>query len=298
MKKMVFVTVAMFLTFLATSSAFAALSDGLVAHWGFDNCDATDVSGNGYTGAIHGDPECVQGIQGKALRFNKVDSVNGNGCGQPGGDYISIPPIPAIWVSGFTVCAWAKFEANRSFERIIDFGNGRGDQGGLNVDFGREGTSSNLFMESWIDSDSATNTTTGRIDAGGIINGGFRFYCATINNSFKFMTLYIDGDAVQQKIGHEIFNVARTDNFIGHSNWCEFDPDFKGTLDEIYVYNRDLSKSEIQELMSGGCTATFDYATSTLHVPCLNLGTISWWLDLGTYSSNPFLLNITNFGVK
>ena len=111
------------------------------------------------------------------------------------------------------------------------------------------------------------------------------------------MTLYIDGDAVQQKIGHEVKNVVRTHNFIGHSNWCEFDTDFKGTLDEIYVYNRDLAGSEIKALMSGGCTATFNPVTSIVHIPCFDLGTI-FWLDLGVSSWDPLLLYITNYGVK
>jgi len=297
MKRMVSVTVLMFVAFLATSSASASLSDGLVAHWSFDNCNANDDSGHGYNGTIQGDPECVQGVQGKALRFNKVDSDNG--CGRPGGDYIVVPTLPAILIDGLTVCAWAKFEADRSFERIIDFGNGRGDVGGMPIIFGRLGTSSNLDMESWINSNSTTNTTTGRISAGTIINSAFRFYCGTINSSFKLMRLFIDGEMVQEKIGHEVMNVTRTHNFIGHSQWCNADPDFKGTLDEVYVYNRDLSPTEIQELMSGGCAATYNVTTGTIHVPCFNLANTTFWLDLSVYSGiPPFLLKIDDYGIK
>jgi hypothetical protein len=104
---------------------------------------------------------------------------------------------------------------------------------------------------------------------------------------------------VQEKIGHEVMNVTRTHNFIGHSQWCNADPDFKGTLDEVYVYNRDLSPTEIQELMSGGCAATYNVTTGTIHVPCFNLANTTFWLDLSVYSGiPPFLLKIDDYGIK
>ena len=70
------------------------LKNGLVAYWSFDNCDATDDSGNGHDGKIFGNPECVEGISGKALLFNEEDGDNG--CGQPGGDYIVLPTFEAF----------------------------------------------------------------------------------------------------------------------------------------------------------------------------------------------------------
>jgi hypothetical protein len=43
-------------------------------------------------------------------------------------------------------------------------------------------------------------------------------------------------------------------------------------------------------------SATFDFLTTTLHIPCLNLGTTSYWLDLGLVGSDPLLFEIKNFG--
>jgi hypothetical protein len=307
MKKMVFAATLMFLAFLVTGSASATLSDGLVAHWSFDRCDARDDSGHGYDGDMQGAPECVSGVKGKALHFNKVD--RDNGCGQPGGDYILIPIIQAVWNSGFTVCAWAKFEEFRYHEKIMDLGNARGELGGLPVTFGRLMGAPSLFMESWINSDGSESRTTGRISGGEIVNGTFRFYCGTINNSTKSMTLYVDGDQVQQKTGHQIMNVPRTLNFIGHSQWCDGDPDFKGTLDEIYLYNRALSAPEIMALYvidtayqrgADQCTATYNVTTGIVHMPCFNLSNTIFWLDLIPYSGGTptLLLDVTNYGVK
>jgi hypothetical protein len=42
--------------------------------------------------------------------------------------------------------------------------------------------------------------------------------------------------------------------------------------------------------------ATFDFLTNTLHIPCLNLGTTSYWLDLGLVGYDPITFEIKNFG--
>lgn len=49
------------------SPAHAALTDGLVAYWSFDDCTAKDNSGNGHDGAINGGVPCVTGSKGKSV---------------------------------------------------------------------------------------------------------------------------------------------------------------------------------------------------------------------------------------
>jgi hypothetical protein len=63
------------LFFIATST-FAAITDGLVGYWSFNNCDATDNSGNGHTGTPFGNPppQCVDDIKGKAFNFSGQDN--------------------------------------------------------------------------------------------------------------------------------------------------------------------------------------------------------------------------------
>ncbi len=62
------------------------------------------------------------------------------------------------------------------------------------------------------------------------------------------MRIYVNGIMVAEKKGNPVMNVPRVNNFIGRSTWCWFDPDFKGFLDEVRIYNRALSASEIQTL--------------------------------------------------
>ncbi|MDD5215939.1 MAG: hypothetical protein PHQ03_10435 [Methylococcales bacterium] len=54
------------------SPANADLKDGLVAHWSFDDCRATDNSGNGHDGTLGGNPQCIEGIKGKAFSSDGV----------------------------------------------------------------------------------------------------------------------------------------------------------------------------------------------------------------------------------
>src|SRR5262249_46151444 len=42
--------------------------------------------------------------------------------------------------------------------------------------------------------------------------------------------------------------VGRTSNFVGASQWSPTDPYFKGSIDELRIYNRVLSASEVATL--------------------------------------------------
>ncbi|MDO8365430.1 MAG: LamG-like jellyroll fold domain-containing protein [Saprospiraceae bacterium] len=217
----------------------------LVGYYSFCNCNANDNSGFGNHGTLVGNPSCVPGQRGEGFLFNQ--NPGANGCGQAGGEYVQLPPLGAIWQEGFTVCAWVRFDVVSYYERIIDFGNGSGDSGGMPIWFGREGASNNLTLESWITSSGAVNRTLGRLVAPNVItNGNIEYYCATISGDT--MRIYVNGVLKAQKKGHPILNVPRSKNFIGRSNWCSADPDFKGFMDEIRIYNRALTEAEINSL--------------------------------------------------
>ncbi len=231
--------------FLLFSPSFSFAQSDLIGYYSFCNCNANDNSGNNHHGILTGSPECIPGQRGEGFLFNQTPGANG--CGQSGGEYVQLPPFGAIWANGFTVCAWVRFDNVSYYERIIDFGNGSGDSGGLPIWFGREGSSNNLTLESWISSNAGTNRSIGRLVApNAITNGSIEYYCATISGDT--MRIYVNGVLKAQKNGHPILNVPRSNNFLGRSNWCFADPDFKGFMDEVRIYNRALSESEINAL--------------------------------------------------
>ncbi len=217
------------------------ITNGLVAYYSFCGCNVNDHSGNENHGNLVGNPLCIDGINGEGFQFNT--SSGNNGCGQAGGEYIEIPTLGAIWQDGMSICAWVQYENIANYERIIDMGNGSGDQGGLPVWFGREGNSDNLALESWVSSD-GSNRTKGRLTAvNAITNGEIEFYVATISGNI--MRIYVNGVMVAEKAGNSVANVERRNNFIGRSNWCQNDPDFKGFMDEVRLYNRALTPDEV-----------------------------------------------------
>ena len=72
MKKYVLI-LCVFLT-LNALSVFASRDEATVkANWNFDNGDGTDASGNDVNGTIVGEPEVVDGIVGKAFKFDGID---------------------------------------------------------------------------------------------------------------------------------------------------------------------------------------------------------------------------------
>lgn len=221
-------------------------TDGLVAYYSFCACSADDNSGLENNGAFVGNPECAKGKGGEGILLN--DGGGGdNGCGLEGGQYVELPALDALWNNGFTAAAWARFDNPQSYERIIDLGNGSGYLGGLPIWFGREYSNNNLVLESWISTDGDLNQSTGRLVASeAIINGVFQHYAATITGDT--MRIYVNGALRAEKKGHPVANVKRFNNFLGHANACYDAPDFQGVLDEVRLYNRPLSVSEINTL--------------------------------------------------
>lgn len=90
-----------------------------VGYWKFDEGSGTfasDSSGNGNTGTLMNGPQWVDGVIGKALKFDGID------------DYLSVPDSPSLDVSGnqITVEFWMKpaldIDASTSYQKLYDKG--------------------------------------------------------------------------------------------------------------------------------------------------------------------------------
>lgn len=91
-----------FIIGLVISSKCCAVDiGGKIAHWSFDTCNGDDSSFNGYDGVVHGNPQCVDGVKGKALKFRR-DAI----------DYIMINKDIKLGIDyeEFTIVAWFKVE--------------------------------------------------------------------------------------------------------------------------------------------------------------------------------------------
>lgn len=67
---------------------------GQIAYWSFNGCSAIDESNNGHNGYIYGGPECVPGFNGNAFYY---DGLN---------DYIEILNSPLLNSDSISISAW------------------------------------------------------------------------------------------------------------------------------------------------------------------------------------------------
>ena len=199
-------------------------NSGPIAYWNAEN-GAADATGNGHDGIFHGDTATTtSGPFGKAFTFD------GNG------DYIDIGDELDMGTSDFTLSAWVKGDPTmNSWARIFDKGYASG------YELGKTDTSSKigftyLFFNSYADSlsDLVDNT----------------WHHVAITKQGAIVSLYADGD-LESAIN---VSFASQDNalplLIGYNPGEGVPGYWKGLLDELRIYNRALSASEITTLAS------------------------------------------------
>jgi len=210
--------------FLALSGlGHADLNDGLVARWSFDNCDARDDTGNGHDGVIHGDPVCVEGIEGTAFRFD-------------GNDYIQISYSEELAPEQFSVVVWYIAEADNLGEMVT-----KGiDRHYYQIQYKSDKYGEKDAIEFWYE-DENDNDYYILSEKGCKVDKPFM---ATMTFSSGKLGAYIN----DKFIGEKTFTVYPYDNqdglYIGKGNDAYFD----GIIDEVRIYNRVISSSEIHQL--------------------------------------------------
>lgn len=202
------------------------LNRGLVAYWSFDNCTAVDNSGNGHDGEIHGNPECVDGIKGKALKFDGVD------------DFISVSYSKDLAPSSYTVTLFYKASSKDFLGEMITEGVSTHY---YQIQYSSLVDDNSNAIEFWYedasDYDYFILSPYGR-------DNNIHMATMVFNNKKLELSAYIDGKLVGQKT----FSSPPYDN--GFGLWIARGDNgyFKGIIDEIRIYNRDLSAKEIKAL--------------------------------------------------
>ncbi len=103
---------------------------------------------------------------------------------------VALSSIPNAQASNaFSFSGWVRFDTlsgTQGWERIFDFGNGANNS---NLLLGRQGTSNNLYVESW----TSSFTTTGSMSITNAITAGNWMHVALTVNSSNLVTLYVNG---------------------------------------------------------------------------------------------------------
>ena len=219
------------------------LSSSLVGYWSFDGSDITDkiydLSGQGNNAyvvrSVATSSMKVAGKLGQALSFNGTSA------------YIDAGAGGNVGLSDFTIAAWIKTPAAGSgYPRILDKGFG---SGGYTYYIDPTGS-----MGLGID---------GIYQSGGRISGGAAdvfdnkwHFVAVVAHRSGVATYYIDGAVdgstydISSKVASNLTNSVHIG--IGQPVPTTATDVFKGTMDEVRVYNRALSASEIKQLYQLG----------------------------------------------
>jgi PKD repeat protein len=215
----------------------AGLNDGLVAYYPF-NGNANDESGNGYHGTVVGATLTDDrfGNLNSAYSFDGVD------------DYIKILSGPNL--QGFsqtTLAAWINSKPNigKGESRIIEIGKTWPNSTALVLDVPgmRQGS-----FRAWFHADGQRK---GEIGSGGdgvnYHDGQWHLVVFTYDGSTT--RLYVDGILKEQSSGTGVIDSPPV-ALIGQHKFSSPDNDsvFGGIIDDVRVYNRALSESEIQAL--------------------------------------------------
>lgn len=207
------------------------LSRSLVAYYSFDNNDISDSSGNGNNGIIHGAPQFVNGIKGKAV---KLDGVK---------DWIeltdfSVPETFSIslWVNPYTINDGQLFMGKHT------------STGGNILWLGYYGGGYDLEVNSAEYYDQGTKTT------------GYQHIVAVItklNSTQSDVKLYKNGNLLWQKTLNDVMENTKGRAWVLGQDWdgdtlSDF---FNGELDEVAVYKCALSSDDINYIYNAKDTS-------------------------------------------
>lgn len=222
--------------------AETALGDdpSLVAHYLF-NGNARDTSGYGN----HGTP-----LNGAALSIDRFGQPNNSYHFDGVDDYIAVPDAPSLDISGsVTLCAWIKSDTcpqTSDGDQIV----GKGTHLNENYEIGFFGEPSvNLLFLCWIDGSPHVPAVNNWLTPQKV--GVWKYLSSVYNNTNGTVRFYEDGDLILECTGLPNHLTPNDDEFQIGANYDysgTYYDYFKGSIDDIRVYNRALDSSEIRAI--------------------------------------------------
>lgn len=215
------------------------LKSDLVGHWTFDGMDTTattasDKSGQGNSGTRYGGIMVAAGKLGQALKFN--GSTGYLDLGSPALLNLNNNFTVSVWIrvtnaamivnNSGGIVSWGEQSAGKRRSLILWNGGSGNNFYAINSGFGAAANiigTSNVADDKW-------------------------HHLAAVTNSSNFASIYVDG--VLQNSGavtYDSFVYSGTN--IGRTQYPEY---FPGSIDDIRIYSRALSASEIKQLYQMG----------------------------------------------
>src|SRR6266511_1496066 len=217
------------------------ISSGLVAYWKFDEgtgTTAADSSGNGNTGTLANGPSWTSGIAGNALYFDGTD------------DNVTVADSNSLdLTNSFTFSAWVNPASAFTDFRSILAKNYKYYLYASSTGFCGDGSALGGFYEVM---------DTVACQPSSLPVNTWTHLTLTYNGSV--LTLYRNGGAVATANVSGTLSSSTGTLQIGASEYGEY---FQGLIDEVRVYNRALTNTEIQTIyQQAAVSLPFDYSLS------------------------------------
>jgi hypothetical protein len=211
------------------SATIDGLSKGLIAYWSFDDGTASDLSGHKHDGVLSGCAQIVNGVIGRALRFTGGCSIAIAG-DDLGFTYESEKSI-AVWIRPDSV--------------------GDNDSGIISKYRHFQVSQSNFYASIFLSRGQLWTRLTG--SGSGVVDvkigriGEWQHLVFIMKSGNGNSRIFYNGSLVAS--GDLIYNSTiskeplRIGDIVGDD-----DQTFRGDLDEIRIYDRELSEGEIRQL--------------------------------------------------
>lgn len=208
-----------------------APTGGIVAAYGFEEASGTGVtdrSGQGNAGTIDGATRVTSGRFGAALRF---DGVN---------DSVGVPDANSLdLTTGMTAMGWVNPSALSGAWRTVLLK----EWTSLSLAYGIYASGDTLRPSAWLSTATADRFVIG---TAAVPLNAWTNLASTYDGSN--LRLYVNGTLVATRAGTGAIATSNLPLRIGgNSLWGEW---FNGMIDEIRLYDRSLSASEIQAAMT------------------------------------------------
>jgi len=212
---------------------------GLVGWWPGDG-DANDIAGTG-TGALKGGATAdAIGVAGLAFSFDGTNA------------FVEIPDAPALKPANLTLEAWVLFSG---LDSALSGAAPAGDQYIVFKQNSRTYYFEGYALEKYRLADGDVFMFTVGSDSGEevflpsatLINPGIWYHVAAVRGS-NFMQLYVNGQLETQTNVSFAQDYGTKPLYLGTSGDPGWDGKLKGSLDEVSLYNRVLSASEVMAL--------------------------------------------------
>ncbi len=216
-------------------------SGSLVAYWRLEPSDggtAVDSGPYGFNGTYTPAAQ-VSGAPAVAASWGSLHTGPGA--------YVNLPLIDVDWSGGLTIAAWVRPEGPGFYDRILELSNGPGADG---IWFGRTMNQSRIAFEV---RPKGTGVNPIAAPSGSLSDGIWQFQAVTVTPAGS-VTLYRNAKilATGQSPTMPVPG-ARGINFIGRSAW-QNEPEFRGLIDEVSVWNRPLAAAELSSIYKAGMT--------------------------------------------